>query len=67
MDAKAKKYHDPILVFLKELMPRKFVESFFQRGYGVLRYQCRLCFLDVNGLREKILKEAHVSRCYIHS
>lgn len=29
---------------------------------GVLRYQGRLCVPDVDGLRDRILIEAHVSR-----
>ena len=33
---------------------------------GVLRYQGRLCVLDVDNMRGKILKEAHESRYSIH-
>ncbi|WMV46376.1 hypothetical protein MTR67_039761, partial [Solanum verrucosum] len=37
-----------------------------QGGDGVLKYQGRLCVWDVDGLREKILEEAHGSRYSIH-
>ncbi|XP_070010561.1 uncharacterized protein [Nicotiana sylvestris] len=33
---------------------------------GTLRYRGRLCVLDVNGLRERIMSEAHNSRYSIH-
>ncbi|TMX00273.1 hypothetical protein EJD97_001095 [Solanum chilense] len=35
--------------------------SLVVEGDGVLRYQGRLCFLDVDGLRDQILEEAHGS------
>ncbi|WMV24882.1 hypothetical protein MTR67_018267, partial [Solanum verrucosum] len=38
-----------------------------QGGDGVLRYLGRLCIIDVDCLREKILDEAHGSRFSIHS
>ena len=33
---------------------------------GILRYQGRLCVLDVDGLRKRILDEAHMSRYVVH-
>ena len=35
-------------------------------GDGILRYQGRLCVLDIDGLQEKILIEAHESRYTVH-
>ena len=36
------------------------------KGDGVLRYQGRLCFPDVDRLRDRILEEVHGSRYSIH-
>ncbi|XP_070046506.1 uncharacterized protein [Nicotiana tomentosiformis] len=33
---------------------------------GTLRYQGRLCIPNVDGLRERIMTEAHTSRYYVH-
>ncbi|WMV50717.1 hypothetical protein MTR67_044102 [Solanum verrucosum] len=53
---------DTILMELKESALNKSVEAFSEGGDGVFRYQGRLCVPDVDGLREKILDEAHGSR-----
>ncbi|WMV30105.1 hypothetical protein MTR67_023490 [Solanum verrucosum] len=53
-------------VELKESVLKKSVEAFSQGGDRVLRYPGRLCVSDVDGLREKILEEAHGSRYSIH-
>jgi len=66
VDVKSKQHLDPILMDLKESVLNKFVEALSQWGDGVLRYQGRLCVPDVDGLREKILEEAHGSRYSIH-
>ncbi|KAH0776336.1 hypothetical protein KY290_007747 [Solanum tuberosum] len=66
VDVKSKQHLDPILMKLKESVLNKSVEAFSQGGYGVLRYQGRLCISDVDGLREKILEESHGSRYSIH-
>ncbi|KAH0657372.1 hypothetical protein KY285_032254 [Solanum tuberosum] len=66
IDVKAKQSLDPILVELKESVLKKSVEAFPQGGYGVLRYKCRLCVPNIDGLREQILGEAHSSRYSIH-
>ena len=34
--------------------------------YGVIRHQGRLCVLNVDGLREMVIEEAHVSQYSIH-
>ena len=44
----------------------KFIEDFSQGGYGALRYQGRLCILDVGDLRRQILKETYDLRDSIH-
>ncbi|WMV46373.1 hypothetical protein MTR67_039758, partial [Solanum verrucosum] len=66
VDVKSKQYLDPILIVSKESVLGKSVKTFSQGEDGVLRYQGRLCGPDVDGLREKILEEAHGSRYYIH-
>ena len=66
VDVKSKQHFDPILMELKESVLNKSVEAFSQGGDGVLRYQGRLCVLDVDGLRERILEEAHDLRYSIH-
>ncbi|XP_070028766.1 uncharacterized protein [Nicotiana sylvestris] len=38
----------------------------FEQGEGDLRYRDRLCVPDVDGLRERIMSEAHNSRYSIH-
>lgn len=35
-------------------------------GDGTLRYQGRLCVPDVDGLRQRVLVEAHESRYVVH-
>ncbi|WMV58999.1 hypothetical protein MTR67_052384 [Solanum verrucosum] len=65
-DVKAKQGLDLTLVELKEAVLKKSVEAFSQGGYGVLRYQGRLCVPNVDGLREQILSKAHSSRYSIH-
>ncbi|WMV58916.1 hypothetical protein MTR67_052301 [Solanum verrucosum] len=51
---------------LKEVVLKKSIEAFSQGGDGVLRFQGRLCVLNVNELREQILTEAHSSQYSIH-
>ncbi|WMV41435.1 hypothetical protein MTR67_034820 [Solanum verrucosum] len=63
---KAKQWLDPTLVELKETVLKKSIEAFSQGGDGVLRYQCRLCVLNVDDLRDQILSEAHSYRYSIH-
>lgn len=46
---------DPILVELKELVLKKSIEALSKGVDEVLRYQDRLCVLDVDGLRKQIL------------
>ncbi|WMV54702.1 hypothetical protein MTR67_048087 [Solanum verrucosum] len=67
MGVKSKQGIDPVFVELKKSILKKSVEAFSQEVDGLLRYQGRLCVLDVDGLREQILEEAHSSRYSIHS
>ncbi|WMV50010.1 hypothetical protein MTR67_043395 [Solanum verrucosum] len=66
VDVKSKQHLDPILIELKESILNKAIETFSQGEDGVLRHQWRLCVSDVDGLRERILEEAHGSRYSIH-
>ncbi|KAH0710891.1 hypothetical protein KY284_012318 [Solanum tuberosum] len=58
---------DPSLVELKASVSSGKVEVFSQGGDGSLRYQDRLCVPCVDGVRERILDEAHNSSYSIHS
>ena len=48
VEVKSKQHLDPLLMELKESILGKLSESFSQRGYGILRYQGRLCVPNVN-------------------
>ncbi|WMV37897.1 hypothetical protein MTR67_031282 [Solanum verrucosum] len=65
-DVKAKQGVDLILVELKEVVLKKSIEAFSQRGDRVLRYQSRLCVPNVDDLREQIFSETHSLRYSIH-
>ena len=52
---------------LKESILGRFNESLSLGGDGVLRFQGRLCILNVDGLRDRILEEAHGSLYSIHT
>ncbi|WMV41605.1 hypothetical protein MTR67_034990 [Solanum verrucosum] len=66
VDVKSKQHLDPILMELRESVLNKAIETFSQGEDGVLRHQRRLCVPDVDGLRETIFEEAHVSQYSIH-
>ncbi|XP_070056647.1 uncharacterized protein [Nicotiana tomentosiformis] len=63
---KARQYDDPHLIVLPEMVLRGSVEEVTIGADGVLRLQDRLCVPDVDGLRKKILEEAHSSQYSIH-
>ncbi|XP_070045385.1 uncharacterized protein [Nicotiana tomentosiformis] len=67
VEVKEKKYNDPLLVQLKERI-HKHKTMAFSLGMddGTLRYQGRLCVPIVDGLRERIMAEAHTSRYSVH-
>ncbi|XP_070046470.1 uncharacterized protein [Nicotiana tomentosiformis] len=64
---KEKQYSDPLLVQLKDGIHKDKTMSFsLGMDDGTLRYQGRLCVPNVDGLRERILTEAHTSRYSVH-
>ena len=66
VEVKEKQECDPILLELKGAVNIKKMEVFYQGGDGLLRYQGRLCVLDVGELRQHILGESHNSRYSNH-
>jgi len=58
---KANQDLDLVLVDLKNLISKKAIKAFSQGKNGVLRYQSRLCVLNVDELRDQILMESHSS------
>src|SRR5688572_1241028 len=65
-EVKEKQDQDPILLQLKDNVHKQKVMAFAKRGDGVFRYQGRLCVPSVDGIRERIMSEAHSSRYSIH-
>ena len=61
VEFKEKKDSDPIFPELKGVVHNQRVEVFFQRGYGVLRYQGRLCVPDVGELRKHIFLQKPIT------
>ena len=62
VEVKSKQHLYLALMELKESFLGNLNDSFSLGGDGVLKYQGRLCVLDVDGLRVRILEEAHGSR-----
>ena len=65
-EVKEKQYADPILLQLKENVQSGATKAFELTREGVLQCQNRLCVPDIDGLRKKIMTEAHFSRYSIH-
>ncbi|WMV24380.1 hypothetical protein MTR67_017765 [Solanum verrucosum] len=65
-EVKEKQYSDLILLQLKGVVHQQKVEVFSQGGYGVLRYQRRLCVPKMGELRQQILTEPHISKYSIY-
>ncbi|XP_070055019.1 uncharacterized protein [Nicotiana tomentosiformis] len=64
---KEKQYKDPLLVQLKEGIHKHKTMGFsLCMDDSTLRYQGRLCVPNIDGLRERIMTEAHTSRYYAH-
>ncbi|XP_070034374.1 uncharacterized protein [Nicotiana tomentosiformis] len=60
---KEKKFSDPYLLQLNEGIHKHKTTTFEQGGDdGTLRYRGKLCIPDIDGLRERIMSEAHNSR-----
>ena len=66
MEVKENKDNYPMFLESKGAVHNQRVEVFSKGGDGVLRYQGRLCVLDVGELRKHIVSEAHISRYSIH-
>ncbi|XP_070019622.1 uncharacterized protein [Nicotiana sylvestris] len=58
---KARQFDDPHLAVLRETVLQGGAKEVFIGKDGVLRLQGRLCVPNVNGLRGRILEEAHSS------
>ncbi|XP_070046763.1 uncharacterized protein [Nicotiana tomentosiformis] len=63
---KERQYEDPNLVELRERVSQQKKPLLELKGDGVLRYRCCLCVLDVGGLRDIIMSEAHYLWYSIH-
>ncbi|XP_070047526.1 uncharacterized protein [Nicotiana tomentosiformis] len=62
-EVKEKQLNDPYLLQLKEGIHKHKTMDFEQGGDdGTLRYRGRLCVPDTDGLKERIMSEAHNSR-----
>lgn len=61
-DVESKQGLDYILVYIKEVVLKKFVKAFSEGEYGLLKYQGHLCVPNVYDLRENILYEVHSLR-----
>ncbi|XP_070029165.1 uncharacterized mitochondrial protein AtMg00860-like [Nicotiana sylvestris] len=59
---KARQFDDPHLEVLRETVLQGSAKEVSIGDDGVLRLQGSLCVLNVDGLRERILEEAHSSR-----
>uniref|UniRef100_A0A1U7YQ86 Uncharacterized protein LOC104249407 n=1 Tax=Nicotiana sylvestris TaxID=4096 RepID=A0A1U7YQ86_NICSY len=67
LEAKEKQYNAPLMVKLNEGI-HKHKTTAFSLGMDdvTLRYQGRVCSPNVDGLRERIMTEAHTSRYSVH-
>ncbi|XP_070050567.1 uncharacterized protein [Nicotiana tomentosiformis] len=67
VEVKEKQYNNPLLVQLKEgIHEHKTMAVSLGMGDGSLRYQGWLCVPNADGLRERIMTEAHTSRYFVH-
>ncbi|XP_070023175.1 uncharacterized protein [Nicotiana sylvestris] len=67
VEVKEKQYNDPLLVQLKKGINKHKTMSFsLCLDDSTLRYKGQLCVPNVDGLRERILTEAHTSRYFVH-
>ncbi|XP_070015244.1 uncharacterized protein [Nicotiana sylvestris] len=63
---KARQFNDPHLMVLRETILQGGAKEISSDKDGVLRLQGHLCVPNIDGLRERILEEAHSSRYSIH-
>ncbi|XP_070039550.1 uncharacterized protein [Nicotiana tomentosiformis] len=67
VEVKEKQYNDLLLVQLKEGIHKHKTMAFsFDVDNGILKYQGRQYFPNIDGLRERIMTEAHTSRYSLH-
>ncbi|XP_070013219.1 uncharacterized protein [Nicotiana sylvestris] len=67
VEVKEKQYNDLVLVQLKEEIKKHKTKAFYLgMDDGTLRYQGRLCVLVIDGIRERIMAEAHTLRYSVH-
>ncbi|XP_049357897.1 uncharacterized protein LOC125822529 [Solanum verrucosum] len=66
-EVKEKQYTDPILLQLKENVQQGMTKAFELTEEGVLQCQNKLCVPNIDGLRRRIMTEAHHSRYSVHS
>ncbi|XP_070026547.1 uncharacterized protein [Nicotiana sylvestris] len=64
---KARQFDDPHLAVLRKMVLQGGSKEVSIREDGVLRLQGRLCVPNIDGMRERILEEAHSSWYFIHS
>ncbi|XP_070019804.1 uncharacterized protein [Nicotiana sylvestris] len=66
-EVKENQFNDPMLAQLKEgIHKHKTTTLSLCMDDGTLRYQGRLCVLDIDSLQEMIMVEAHTSRYSVH-
>ncbi|XP_070008484.1 uncharacterized protein [Nicotiana sylvestris] len=66
-EVKEKQFNDPLLAQLKEGIHKHKTTTFsLVMDDGTLRYQSYLCVPNIDGLRERIIAEAHTSRYSVH-
>lgn len=65
VEIKEKQVLDPIMIKIKSDVGLKKVMVFEINGVGTLRYQGMLCVPNMDGLRERVLAEAHKSHYVI--
>ncbi|XP_070002475.1 uncharacterized protein [Nicotiana sylvestris] len=66
-EVKEKQFVDSLLEQLKEgILKHKTTTFSFGMNDGTLRYQDRLCVPNIDGLRERIMEEAHTSNYSVH-
>ncbi|XP_070029959.1 uncharacterized protein [Nicotiana sylvestris] len=66
-EVKEKQFNDPLLAQLKEgIHKHKTIAFSLGMDDGTQRYQGRLYVPDIDGLRERIMAEAHTSRYSVH-
>lgn len=66
VEIKEKQVLDPDLMKIKSNVGQHKVVDFVINGDGILRYQGRLCVLNIDRLKEKVMVEVHGARYSIY-